>query len=269
MKRTANAKKVARAYHIQREVRASFANEEDRESALRLIGYFRDDLGHEDPSYGARMKNGGFLADAWGKVKGRLAKLVTLLKKSPKIMEGLAKIMKVREISVRDFERFVAEGKKLLKKGLEAIRPFLVVKKDLPTLTDLIKRTAMGARVWEYLETRVKPKMDELEAVLKQYIPTLTTLAKAAIFAWIWFNVDELSWKPDDLMKGFTGQLTLGDLILSLPESGIGAISSSLFGIGYTIMPYILLARLLWLARNKYIEYRNGEWVPFISPAAS
>ena len=198
----------------------------------------------------------------WEKAKGRLRKLYELFTKMPQILTDLKDLYKLDKITPSHLEEIATQGKKALKKAFGMIGQFLTTKRDLPSLTDLIKRTAMGAKVFELMETHVKPKADQLEVILKRYLPTLTRVVVGAVFIWIWLNVDELSWKPQDILKGFTGQITLFDLITSLPESGIGLISSGLFGIGYTVMPYILLARVLWLVGNKMLDYHNGEWVP-------
>jgi hypothetical protein len=202
-------------------------------------------------------------ANAWDRVKGRLRKLKDLFAKAPTLLSEMSKVLfKGGAVTPSALEGLAKQGREVLSKALGGVRQFMALKKDLPTLTDLIKRTAFGAGILDKYEQFVKPKADALEVWLKKHLPTLTRVAVAALFIWIWLNVDELSWKPDDILRGFTGQISLADLLLSLPESGIGAISSALFGAGYTIMPYVLAARLMWMLAHKYLEYNGGKWKP-------
>ncbi len=46
--------------------------------------------------------------------------------------------------------------------------------------------------------------------------------AKAYVFWLVWTNVTEISWKVTDITKGFLGLMSWGDLIRTLPETGLG-----------------------------------------------
>jgi hypothetical protein len=92
----------------------------------------------------------------------------------------------------------------------------------------------------------------------------LRTLARpilAAIFIWIWLNVAEISWDLPGLVKGFTGGLTFGELVASLPESGIGLIVATLFpGLGtFALLPATVMARVLYLIIKKIIIWIAGK----------
>jgi hypothetical protein len=92
----------------------------------------------------------------------------------------------------------------------------------------------------------------------KRYLPRLRRPLYAAIFAWVWFNVAEISWDLQGLLDGFTGSISLPELLASLPESGIGFIAAS-FGLGYGALPVTLIARILWLVANHYLEWIPGK----------
>jgi len=192
---------------------------------------------------------------AWTKARGALAKFVGIFK-NPKALKALTKL--IGEITPENIRDFLKSGEKNARKVFEPLRMILTTKSDLPTLTDLIKRTTVGAGISEWFTDKIQPRADVIDSYLNKYVPNLRRVAVAAVFTFIWLNVDELSWEMSGLTAGFTGNMSLADLLASLPESALGAISSALFGIGYTIMPYMLAGRLMWLVGRKYLTW-DGE----------
>lgn len=195
---------------------------------------------------------------SWSKVRGALGKFVGIFK-NPKAVKELSKM--IGEITPDAIKDFLKSGAKAARKVFEQIKMVLVTPSDIPTLTDLIKRTAVGAQISEWFQDNVKPRADIVDQFLKKHVPTLRRVAVAAIFTFIWLNVDELSWEMSSLVDGFTGNLSLSELLATLPESAIGAVSGALFGIGYTIMPYMLLGRLLWMVGKKYLKWDGSKFV--------
>jgi len=65
---------------------------------------------------------------------------------------------------------------------------------------------------------------DTIDEFFKKHpvLHTISIPAKAYLFWIIWVNVAEVSWKITDIIKGFLGQISWGDLLESLPESGLG-----------------------------------------------
>lgn len=196
---------------------------------------------------------------AWSRVRGKLAKLRSLLR-SPKIVTALSDF--IGEVTPSNVRKFVKRGRKALKQSFTSIKQYLVKRENIPTLTEMLKRSAFGAGVAERYHEKAVPRLESLDAWLKKHMPTLSRAAYAAIFIFIWLNVDELSWDWKSLWRGFTGGVSLPELIGSLPESSIGFLTAQLFGIGFVIMPYVLAARISWLAARKIIEWKNGEWRP-------
>lgn len=197
------------------------------------------------------------LMEAWNSVRGKLEKFKKLFQR-PKIIEALSE--HIGEITPRSVKKFIKKGKKAAKKGLEKIRMFLTTESGLPTLSDLMARTAVGAKIGKWFHKNVKPSAKSLNDFLEEHLPTFRTAVSAAIFTFIWLNVDELSWEWSALYQGFTGGLPFHELIATFPESTIGFLSNIFFGIGYKIMPIMLGVRMLWLWKNNYLHYTNGEW---------
>lgn len=192
---------------------------------------------------------------AWGKARGALKKFVGIFR-NPKAVKELSKM--IGDLTPDNIKDFLKSGAKNAKKAIEQVRMVMTTPSELPTLTDLIKRTAVGAKIADWFTDSVQPRADVIDGFLKKYVPNLRRVAVAAVFTFIWLNVDELSWEMPGLVAGFTGNLSLAELLATLPESAIGALSSALFGIGYTIMPYMIAGRLLWLVGRKYLTW-DGE----------
>lgn len=192
------------------------------------------------------------ILNAWKKVRGVLGKFAGIFN-NPKAVKELSKM--IGELTPENIKAFLKSGAKAVKDTFDSIRLILTTPSELPTVTDMIKRTAVGARIAEWFTTKVQPRTDVIDDFLKKYIPTFRRVGIAAAFTFIWLNVDELSWELPALVDGFTGNMTLAELIATLPESGLGAISGALFGIGYTIMPYAIVGRLLWMLGRKYLTW--------------
>jgi hypothetical protein len=129
--------------------------------------------------------------------------------------------------------------------------------KKAPNLTDLLKRIAMKSpRVWAVLQ-KIRGGADVVDKWMRKYFPRLSRVVLGAIFVFCWFNVAEISWDLEGLLQGFTGALTLPDLLASLPESAIGWLAS-LFGLGYGALPVTIIVRIVWLVANNHIEWVNG-----------
>ena len=153
-------------------------------------------------------------------------------------------------------------GKDVLGKFFRSIRAILVTPTGLPTITNLIKRTMIGAEVAEWYENNVRPRADVVDEWIKGRAPTLRRVAIGAAFLFIRFNVDEISWELSDLQRGFSGALSLSELLATFPESAIGAITGHLFGIGFVVMPVMVAARVIWLLKNDLVIWDGGELKP-------
>jgi len=195
----------------------------------------------------------------WEKARGVLKRFTNIFK-NPKAVAELSKM--IGEITPANIKSFLKSGQKALKAALEPIRIILTEPSGLPTLTDLIKRTAIGAGIAEEFSAKVRPRADAVDVFLKKHVPNLRRVAVAAAFTVVWLNVDELSWDMPSLAAGFSGGMSLADLLASLPESAIGAVSSAVFGIGYTIMPYMILTRVLWLVAGKLLIWDGKSLKP-------
>jgi hypothetical protein len=183
--------------------------------------------------------------------------------KIPQVVAALKKLL--GSISVKSFLALLKKGKDVAKNLGRKLRDkmwFMIEHKKLPTLTDLVERTELGLKAKGLYKVHLESGVDIVEQWFKKYMPTLSKVLIAALFAYIWINVAEISWEPADLIRGFLGQITLHELIKSLPESAVGFVLANVFygTVGFTLMPFMLIPRLAWLLAKGYITYRTGKF---------
>lgn len=178
-------------------------------------------------------------------------------------LEGLGFTEKVKAIAGRARD-LAKRGKAVLGKVFKKVGQtfplsmFFVSKNKMPGLTDLVARILKNSpRIRGALE-RVKGGAVKIDVWLKKYIPRLSRALYAAVYIYVWLQVSELSWDIESIIAGFTGNIGLGGLLASLPESALGLLAAS-FGLGYGALPYVLIARLIWLVANQFISWVPGK----------
>lgn len=178
-------------------------------------------------------------------------------------LEGLGWTDKAKLLGAK-LKELATAGRKALGKVLKGVTTtfplslFFVPANKAPGLTDLVARILQKSPRIRALLEKIHGGAEKVDALFKRYIPRLSRVLYSAIFIWVWMNVAELSWDVEGILAGFTGRISLGELLASLPESGVGAIAAS-FGLGYGALPYALVARLIWLVVNRYIEWAPGK----------
>jgi len=178
-------------------------------------------------------------------------------------LEGLGTIAKVKAIAGR-VKDLAKRGKDTLGKVLKKVSQtfplslYFVPKGKVPNLTDLMARIAKKSpTIWRFVQ-KIKGGADVLDKWLKKYLPGLSRVLLGAIFIFCWFNVAELSWDFEGLLAGFSGNITLPELLASLPESALGFLFAG-FGLGYGALPVTIIFRLVWLVAHKYLTYVPGR----------
>ena len=202
-------------------------------------------------------------------------KLVSLLAKAPRALGLLKRALGLDENAslvqlvksgdlVNRVRELAAMGKKALKNAFKYITGtfplslFFVSKHKAPGLTDLIARILSKSPKIRAALSKIKGGAHRLDQWLKKYLPNMSRILYAAVFIWVWINVAELSWDVEGILKGFTGAISLGDLLGSMPESALGLLAAS-FGLGYGALPYAIIARLIWLVANHFLEWVPGK----------
>lgn len=219
-------------------------------------------------------------ANALGK---RLMQLKSLFARAPKLWDTLKQMVGATGVLdlPRKIQRFMQDGKKYLsqmgtrlKESVPALRIYLDQGSKLPALGVWLSRLVDVlppniARTVHAIGTKAKTMADWVDEILSKN--TALTLAgramSAAIFAFIWFNVMEISWDIPELIRGFTGGYSFGELLESLPESGIGFVLHVMFpgipsGLLWNILlPATVTIRVAWLIAHDYIKPQGNTLI--------
>lgn len=202
----------------------------------------------------------GLIESIARKARKRVKDILRLFK-VPKILKALKD---AGALSIRGFFEFVKNGGRMLAKALKNLKGHWIFHSpnDMPRLAKLLEKVAKDAGIAGFYEKKLRPGIKELDRILRKYLPNLSKVALGAIFAFIWLNVDELTWDMAYLVRGFTGQFALDELLESLPESAIGFLTGKAWGIGYTILPMMMLAKVAWMLQNGYLLWDGRSLKP-------
>lgn len=213
-------------------------------------------------------KVGSSSKEAAGGIMRAVKRLLELMKKVPKAWDRIKQTLGIESLNpvalVKKLGELAKAGKAALTKTFKKMSEvfplslFFVKANKAPGLTDLLARIFSKSPRLRALLQKVKGGAARLDKWLKKYIPRLSRVLYAAIFIWVWIHVAELSWDIEGILAGFTGNISLGQLLASLPESALGALAAS-FGLGFHALPVTLIARLIWLAANRYLEWVPGK----------
>jgi len=203
---------------------------------------------------------------AFGSMARKLSKLLAFFKKVPKAWQRIKDFLGIRRVTdiPKALKTWAQKGlaalRKLLKQATETfpLSLFFVPQGKMPGLTDLMARIMDKHPGIQKALSKIRGSTIHIDKWLNKYLPRLKRPLLAAIFIWVWFNVAELSWDFESLLQGFTGGISFGELLASLPESGVGFIAA-LAGLGYGALPVTLIMRLMWLVANKYLKWVPGK----------
>ena len=203
---------------------------------------------------------------AFGGLAKKLKKLLDLFRKAPKLWGRIKDFLGITGITdipraIKDWaKRGLSALKKLLKKATEVfpLSLFFVHQSKMPGLTDLMHRIMTLHPGIAKALSKIKGAAVHIDKWFNKYLPTLKRPLLAAVFIWVWLNVAELSWDMEGLLQGFTGGISFGELLASLPESGIGFIAA-LAGLGYGALPVTIVLRVMWLVAQKYLKWVPGK----------
>lgn len=224
-----------------------------------------------EPFYLHYTKVAGF-----GDIARKVAKLLDLFRKAPRLwdafkgaldlpadFDSLGVLEKGKALAAK-LKEWAASGWNALKDVFHKIHEafpismFFVPKHKMPGLTDLMERLVTKVPWLAKAIAAAGRGIGHVDTWINKNLPTFKRPVLAAVFAWVWFNVAELTWDLPFLVRGFTGLLSLGELFASLPESGIGFIAAA-FGLGFQALPVTLVARIVWLVANHYLEWVPGK----------
>lgn len=216
------------------------------------------------PDDGSPVRTAGF-----ANLARRLKQMAVMVGKFPKLWNRVKEFLGVESLSdlPRKITELAKEGYKYLKRAVE--KAFEVWPLKLYTLpesklfglnTALEKLMDASPAFKKFLTNTVKPRVDQLDAWLKKYLPTVSKVVMVAIYIWIWLNVVEFEWDLKGLIDAATGSLSLSDLLASLPGSVLGALMNPL-GFGtFTLLPAATAVRLVLVITRRYVSWTGSRF---------
>lgn len=199
---------------------------------------------------------------AFGSLMGKLRELTRVFTKLPKLWQQFKDAIGVQSMSDLPgaIKRLASEGAKFLKKTLgKVFSTWPLMLYTLPEGKILSINTALekianqfpNAQAW--MRKNVKPHVDDFDRAFRKALPYVGTALLVAAFIFIWWNVVEFEWDLEALGGILVGRITLFDLLISLPGSGLGFLMNG-FGLGtFTLLPAALVARLLVAMAARYV----------------
>lgn len=194
----------------------------------------------------------------------RLKQLGEIFTKAPRLWEDFKRLVGIK--SLTDLPKAL---KDLAKRGYNALRKIIGKAFDtFPLKMFLIKGTSLNdylAKITAQVPgldralSKVREQADIIGDWLRKHAPRVSTVVIVAIFIFIWMNVLEFEWNLSDLTKALIGQISLGDLLASLPGSALGYLMNGLGFSTFGMLPAALVARMLWLMGKGYVVW-NGRW---------
>lgn len=96
-------------------------------------------------------------------------------------------------------------------------------------------------------------------------LKTFGKVGSAAVYAYIWFNVTEVSWDIPEIVRGFTGQMTFVEILDTLPESALGLVISILLPgipqkfIFNALLPLTVAMRMAYLYKMGVLKISGSK----------
>lgn len=206
---------------------------------------------------------------AIGGIARAVARLLGVFKRAPEAWQAIVQGLGLEGASlprlVTGIKELMAEGKAALGKALGKavshipLSLFFVDHEKMPGLTDLMQRLIQSVPWLQKALAKIHEGADYVDDLFKKHIPVLRRPIYAAVFIYVWISVFEITWDMKGLIAGFTGQVSLSELLGSMPESALGALFANL-GLGtFAALPVTLILRLAWLTSRHYLEYKPGK----------
>ena len=172
----------------------------------------------------------------------------------------------------RDAAKYLGQAGKIMADKIPLLRLYLDVGVKLPGVGDWLKQalTHMPEPVQKAvraLGTKANSMAKWVDELVKKnpVVKPASTMVSAGLFAYIWFNVVEMSWDVPEIIRGFLGGYSFVELLHSLPESAIGLLLGLMVPgipgglLWNAILPITIAIRLGWLIHKHYIEYSPGR----------
>ena len=220
---------------------------------------------------------------------GKIKSLLSHLTKAPQVWEaikGFLKVTKITELPAA-ITKLVTGAQHLLSKFIHLLFRFFPLNLfTLPKMKMFAFNTALN-KLLAHLKAKVPKVFRELAGHIggfvknglvsldewtKENLPTLrpmlvkvlksvfdNPISRAMLYIYIWLRVAEFEWDIHSIVLGFTGQMSLDELLESLPGSGVGYFVGNFAAGMFDLFPAAMIARLTWLVASHLISVEDGD----------
>lgn len=221
------------------------------------------------------MAEGALLSDDDGSVRTagfanlarRLKQMAVMVGKFPNLWDRVKEFLGVESLTDLPgrITELAKEGYKALKRLVDkafAVWPlklYTLPESKLFSLNTALEKLMDASPAFKtFLTDTVKPRVDQFDRWMKEYLPTVSKVVMVAVYVWIWLNVVEFEWDLKGILDAATGALSLSDLLASLPGSILGALMNSL-GLGtFTLLPAAYAVRLMLVISRRYVSWTGS-----------
>jgi len=200
---------------------------------------------------------------AFGGLVRKLKKLVESFRKAPRVWQQFQKI--VGSKSLKDLpgaiKSFAKKGFRTFQKAMTKLfqtwplKLYTLEKGKIKSFNDHIEDVLKRFPKLHGALRNGTRRIGDFGELLRQKAPTIAGGAMVAIYIWVWLNVVEFEWDFKALVDAITGAMSFPDFLSSLPGSAFGFLLSA-FNLGtWTLLPYAVAARMLYLIAHRYVTW--------------
>jgi len=196
----------------------------------------------------------------------KLGQIVEAFKKAPALFGAFKKAVGIESLAdiPSAIKRLADTAKKALDSALHRmfdtwpLKLYTLDKGKLLSFNQVLDSLlSKSPKLKRFLDSAVG-KISDFGEMLRKQAPRLVGVIMLGIYIWVWLNVTEFEWDLKSLADAVFGRMSFPDFLASLPGSAFGFLLNG-FGFGtFTLLPYSIAARFIFLLANRYIEW-NGR----------
>jgi hypothetical protein len=200
---------------------------------------------------------------AFGGLVRKLKKLVAVFRKAPQLWDRFKKLIGIESITQipKAIKALAAKAKKLLRKLITKLfntwplRIYTLEKGKVRSFNEMLSgMMAKSPKLKKALDSGIA-RLGGFGEMLRKKAPHIAGVLMVGIYIWVWMNVVEFEWDMKGLTDAITGAMSFPDFMASLPGSAFGAILN-VFGFAtFTLLPFAVAARILFMVQHRYVSW--------------
>lgn len=200
---------------------------------------------------------------AFGGLVRKLKEIVGVFRKAPRLWEGFKRLLGIENLTdipgaIKDLAATAYKNLRgLLNKLFDTwpLKIYTLEKAKILSFNEMLARLIDHSPRLKKVLTKMVGKVGDFGEMLRKKAPRLTGIAMVGIYIWVWLNVVEFEWDLKALSDAITGALSFPDFLATLPGSALGALLNG-FGLGtFSLLPYTVVARVLYLLQHRYVAW--------------